>query len=82
MLIAERANRSTTSYAVGYYNRVAGPEETIQGSELLAAVELGTAKRPALVLNVESDNGAHLELIERIAPAEWRMVWRSANTGC
>jgi hypothetical protein len=82
LLIAERPVEATGKYAVGYYSRVAGAEETTQVSELLSVVAIGSSKKPAVVLNIESDDGARLGLIERTTPGKWRATWTSPNIDC
>jgi hypothetical protein len=82
LLIGERPIGTKGKYAVGYYSRIAGAEETMQATDVLAAVEIGASKRPALVVNVESEEGAKLGLIERIGPGQWRSIWKSAYTTC
>ncbi len=82
LLIGERPLGSAGKYNAGYYSRTAGAEETTQTSEVLAAVRLGSSKKPAVIVNMEYDDGRTLGLIERTAPGQWRSVWRSAFTDC
>jgi hypothetical protein len=82
MLIGERPIQSKGKYAVGYFSRVAGPEETMQATEVLAAVRVGASKSPAIVVSVESEDGVKLGLIERTGPGQWRSTWKSAYTTC
>ena len=82
LLIGERPIRSKGKYAVGYFSRVAGPEETMQATEVLAAVRVGASKSPAIVVSVESEDGVKLGLIERTGPGQWRSTWKSAYTTC
>jgi hypothetical protein len=81
-LIGERERNSIGKFALGYYNRTAGAEETTQAAAVLAALEIGSSRRKAFVVNVESDKSARFGLIERAGIAEWRPSWWSANTGC
>jgi len=82
LLIGERPAGTKGRYAVGYYSRIAGAEETMQATDVLAAVEIGASKRPAVIVNVESEEGAKLGLIERTGPGQWRSTWKSAYTTC
>jgi hypothetical protein len=82
MLIGERPAGTRGKYAVGYFSRVAGPEETMQATDVLAAVRVGVSKSPAIVVSVESEDGVKLGLIERTGPAQWRSTWKSAYTTC
>lgn len=81
-IIGERPAGTTGKYNVGYYSRTAGAEETTQATEVLAAVRIGLANKPAVVVNIEYDDGRKLGLIERLAPGQWRSLWRSAYTDC
>jgi len=82
LLLGERPAGMKGKYNLGYYNRTAGAEESTQATEVLTAVQIGTAKRPAIVVNIEYDDGGKLGLIERVGPGEWRATWRSAYTDC
>ncbi|MGH7604835.1 MAG: hypothetical protein ACRENK_12680 [Gemmatimonadaceae bacterium] len=82
LLVGERAAGTTEPFRTGYYNRVAGAEETIQATEILAVLEIGAIRRPAIVIGVESDDGSRLGLIEQIVPGQWRPTWTSAYTDC
>ena len=81
-LIGEKPIWSTGKYTVGYFNRIAGAEETMQATEVLAAVEMKASKRPAVIVNVESEDGTQLGFIERVAPGQWRYTWKSAYADC
>jgi len=82
LFIAERPRGSSGKYNAGYYSRSAGAEETTQTSEVLAAVRLGASKKPAVIVNMEYDDGRTLGLIERVSAGKWQFVWRSAFTDC
>jgi hypothetical protein len=82
LLIAERPRGSSGKYNGGYYSRSAGAEETTQTSEVLAAVRLGASRKPAVIVNMEYDDGRTLGLIERVSTGKWQFVWRSAFTDC
>lgn len=82
LIIGERPVGTAGKYTVGYYSRTAGAEETTQASEVLTAVRVGPSRRPAVVVNIEYDDGRKLGLIERTAPGRWRSIWRSAYTDC
>jgi hypothetical protein len=82
LLIGERPAGTKGKYAVGYFSRIAGPEETMQATEVLAAVRIGVSKSPAIVVGVDSEEGVQLGLIERTGPGQWRPTWKSAYTTC
>jgi hypothetical protein len=81
LILGERPTGSSSPYDVRYSNRTAGSEESTQASELLAALRIGAAKRPAILVSIEYSDGNRLELLERI-DGEWRLVWKSAYTDC
>ncbi len=82
LIIGERPAGTAGKYTAGYYSRTAGAEETTQATELLAVVRIESSKKPAVVVNIEYDDGRKLGLIERTAPGQWRSIWRSAYTDC
>lgn len=82
LIIGERPAGTAGKYTAGYYSRTAGAEETTQATEVLAAVRIGSSRRPAVVVNIEYDDARKLGLIERTAPGQWRSIWRSAYTDC
>lgn len=82
LLIGERRVGTAGKYNPAYYSRTAGAEETTQATEVLAAVQIGPSKRPAIVVNIEYDDGRKLGLIQRTASGQWRSLWRSAYTDC
>jgi hypothetical protein len=82
LIIGERPAGTRGKYNLGYYSRTAGAEESTQATEVLAAIQIGVAKRPAIVVNIEYDDGGKLGLIERTGSGEWRATWKSAYTDC
>ena len=82
LLIGERPVGWRGKFNVGYYNRTAGAEESTQATEVLTAIEIGSAKRPAIVVNIEYDEGGKLGLVERTGPGVWSATWISAYTDC
>jgi hypothetical protein len=82
LLIGERPIGTKGKYAVGYFSRIAGAEETMQATEVLAVVRIGVSKSPAIVVGVDSEEGVQLGLIERNGPGQWRPTWKSAYTTC
>jgi hypothetical protein len=82
LLIGERPAGAKGKFNLGYYSRTAGAEESTQATEVLAAVQIGSANRSAIVVNIEYDDGGKLGLVERVGPGEWRATWRSAYTDC
>jgi hypothetical protein len=82
LIIGERPVGTRGKYNLRYFSRTAGAEESTQATEVLAAIQIGAEKRPAIVVNIEYDDGGKLGLIERTGPDEWRATWKSAYTDC
>lgn len=84
LLVAERpAERPGAPWSTAYHERTAGAEETLEMSEVLAAVLLGEARRPTLVVGRDyGDGGMAYSLVEREGSARWRLRWSSAYAGC
>lgn len=83
LLVAERDTTAQQSerYRSVYSERTSGTEEGIETSEVLAAVRLG-GDRVLLVLGRQGLETAAYALLERFAPARWRVKWTSVHTGC
>lgn len=77
-LVAERASGARNWTRV-HTERVVGPEETIETTDVLAALALGPA-RPSLVLLRDYGDGTTYALLERDG-GQWRVRWSSAYTG-
>lgn len=71
-------------YIVAYSERVSGPEDDVESSEMLAAILLGRGPRqhPAIVISRDYGDGSSYTLLERVAPRRWRARWNSAYVGC
>ena len=82
-IIAERDSGSTTPrYEAAYVERVSGPEETLEATELLAVVTIGTRRRPTVVIGRDFGDGVSYTLVERQGRKRWRARWSSAYAGC
>jgi hypothetical protein len=87
LLIAERdSSEQQDQHAAGYtlvfHERAVGREETIEGSEILAALTPRSAQRPMLVVARESEGGLRYVILERVGPRNWRSRWTSALVRC
>jgi hypothetical protein len=81
-LIAEPDPASTSGqWRTVFYERFAGPEDRIEGVDLLAAFQLHGAL-PAVALVREGDTGLQLEIVERSAPGVWTVRWSSTALPC
>jgi hypothetical protein len=82
LLIAERDSNSTTSrYTPRYTERKVGLEETLETSDPISIVLLGTNRHPTVVVARDAGNGLSYALIERIA-GQWQRRWASIYAGC
>lgn len=81
-LIAEPdPSSSSGQWRTAYWERVAGPEDRVEGMDLLAALRLhGTT--PAVALVREGEDGLQVEIVERRSPGTWAIRWTSARLPC
>jgi hypothetical protein len=86
LLIAERDSARPPDrpgrYTLAFHERAVGDEETLEGSEVLAAFTHHATSRPMLVIARESESGVRYAILERSAPREWRVKWTSALVRC
>ena len=81
LLVAERAGDAGSKYVVAFESRVAGAEDVVRTSEVLAAVRFAQG-RPTIIATFEYEDGSRLVLLERTSQKEWKITWRSAYAGC
>jgi len=81
LFLAERA-RSSPEYHVVFQKRSAGAEESLETSEVLAALQLTASDHLAVVVTFDYEDGGKIGLLERINANSWQVVWKSAYTGC
>jgi hypothetical protein len=81
LLISEH-DPVTGKPVAAYFERVSGPEDAVESSEILAAVRLGPRRVPTIVISRDYGDGGAYTLLERAGPARWRVRWNSAYTGC
>jgi hypothetical protein len=60
---------------------VAGPEDRVEGMDLLAAFQVHGA-RPAVALVREGDAGLQVEIVERTASGTWTVRWSTMALPC
>ena len=80
-IVAERDPRTSGDWDSAWTIRDTGPEERIEGTVLLAALQLRDG-HAVLVFLREGELGMQLEFIERISPGVWRLRWSSALLSC
>ena len=82
LVVGERAAGSTAPYRLAYREVTAGSDETLESSDVLAAVSIGSPQHIALVLAREGYESNAYALLERRSDGKWRLRWTSAHTGC
>ena len=82
LIVGERAAGSNAPYRLAYREVTAGSDETLESSDVLAAVSIGTPPRIDLVLAREGYESNAYAMLERKADGSWRLRWTSAHTGC
>ena len=86
LLVAERdaaqKQQRPGRYALAFYQRDAGPEETLEGTDVLAIVATEGTPRPMIVIARESEAGVRYALVERSGPGRWHVRWTSALVRC
>ena len=82
LLIAERDSGTTTPrFTPRYTERKVGLEETLETTDPISIVLLGTNRHPTVVVARDAGNGLSYALIERIA-GQWQRRWASIYAGC
>jgi hypothetical protein len=81
LLISER-RAADSDYRVTFHARSAGVEESLEASDILAAFRLVESGRPSIVVTYDYEDGRKIGLLERIPGNSWRIIWKSAYTGC
>ncbi|MEO8879554.1 MAG: hypothetical protein ABI446_04095 [Gemmatimonadaceae bacterium] len=82
LVVGERAAGSSAPYRLAYREVTAGSDETLESSDVLAAVSIGTPPHIDLVLAREGYESNAYALLERQPDGSWRLRWTSAHTGC
>jgi hypothetical protein len=81
-LIAEPDNASgANQWHTSFWEAVAGPEDRVEGIDLLAAF-LVRGSKPAVALVREGDAGLQVEVVERNASGVWSVRWSSSALPC
>lgn len=81
LLLGERPT-GERDYHLAFHVRSAGAEESLETSDVLAAFTLVKSGRPAMAATFDYEDGGKIGLLERISRNEWKLVWRSAYSGC
>jgi hypothetical protein len=79
LLVAE--SDATGEYNLVHSSRSAGPEETVEGSELLAAVSFGPGQLQLVLSHDYGDETAY-GIVERLTRGNWKLRWSSRRFSC
>ena len=80
-VIGEESPRDS-SFTLVYSERSIGDEETVESTELLAAVTLGDSHRGAMIVARDFGNATACGLVERGDDGRWHARWSSARRHC
>jgi hypothetical protein len=80
-IVAEPDLGNAGAWKVDYLHRNAGPEDRVEGADLLAAVLLHGIQ-PMLAFVREGDRVAQVDLVERTGSGVWRRRWSSDALSC
>jgi hypothetical protein len=80
LVVGERPAGSNASFHLAYRYVTSGSDETLESSDVLAAVAIGS--HIDLVLAREGYESNAYALLERQRDGNWRLRWTSAHTGC
>ena len=81
LLLGERPT-GESSYYLAFRTRSAGAEESLETSDVLAGFTLTKSGRQAIAVAFDYEEGGKVGLLERISGKEWKLVWKSAYSGC
>jgi hypothetical protein len=82
LIVGERPAGSNAPYRLAYREVTAGSDETLESSDVLAAVAIGSPPHVDLVLARDGYESNAYALLERQPDGKWRLRWVSAHTGC
>jgi hypothetical protein len=82
LVVGERPAGSNAPYRLAYREVTAGSDETLESSDVLAAVQIGSPPHVDLVLAREGYESNAYALLERQPDGRWKLRWTSAHTGC
>ncbi len=81
LLVAERDSAGGAFRPV-YSERTSGSEESVETTDVMAAVALGRDRQPTLVLERTGESSRAFALLERTPAGRWHVRWTSVYTGC
>ena len=81
LLIAE-GDSVGSDYTLVHSTRSTGPEETVEGSELLAVVAFPGRSETQLVFSHDFGDQTSYSIVERLSRASWKARWASRRFSC
>lgn len=81
-LIIAEGDSSGAGYGLMYSKRSTGPEETVEGSDLLAAVALPGRGEAQLLFAHDFGGQTSYSIAERTGRARWKLRWTSRRLSC
>jgi hypothetical protein len=82
-VIAERDSAADDStFAMTYSDRSYGAEETIESRDALAAVTIGPARAPSVVLSLDFGDAVAYRILQRGGDGRWHARWSSGRWHC
>ncbi|MBI1808369.1 MAG: hypothetical protein HYR75_00605 [Gemmatimonadetes bacterium] len=69
------------TWRAAFSRREAGPEDRVEGTDLLSGLLLHGAT-PVVTLLRDTDRGPVVDFIERTAPMSWHLRWSTASSSC
>lgn len=82
LVVGERPAGSNAPYRLAYREITSGSDETLESSDVLAAVAIGSPPHIDLVLARDGYESNAYSLVERQPNGRWHLRWTSAHTGC
>ncbi|HUQ20046.1 MAG TPA: hypothetical protein VM099_10575 [Gemmatimonadaceae bacterium] len=81
LLVAEQPT-SGSGYRAVFTTRSSGAEESLETTDVLAAVQLKSTKQAVIVISIDYEDGGKVGTLERSADGTWKLRWKSAYAGC
>jgi hypothetical protein len=72
---------SPVQWHTAFWEVVSGPEDRMEGMDLLAALQLHGSKSAVAIVR-EGEAGLQVEIVERASPGVWGVHWSSASLPC
>lgn len=83
LVVAERdSGRADAPWRPAFVERASGHEGSVETHDVLAALAIGAARRPSLLVARYVSDGIAYLLLERVAAGQWRVRWVSAASDC